>query len=82
MSLSFRAISESIIAIAQDEGMSTSVCNGNLCVHRDDGMSMGVVVAGDYDTSFYFKDSDGKLNIRRATDPDKALAIGLDFIYC
>ena len=82
MTLSFQQIAESIIAIAKDENVLTSVCNGNPCVHRDDGMSMGVIVAGDYDISFYFKDSDGKLNIRRATDPDKALAIGLDFIYC
>jgi hypothetical protein len=82
MTLSFQDIAESIIAIAQDEDMLISACNGNACVHRDDGTSMGVVVARDYDISFYFKDSDGKLNIRRATNPDKALAIGLDFIYC
>jgi hypothetical protein len=82
MTLSFQGIAESLITVAQDEGMPTSVCNDNLCIHRSDGMSMGVVVAGDYDISYYFKDSKGKLNIRRATDPDKALAIGLDFIYC
>ena len=81
MTLSLQDIAESIVAIAKDEGIPTSICNGNSCVHRDDGLSMGVVVAGDYDVSFYFKDSSGRLHIRRATNPDSALSIALDFIY-
>ena len=81
MTLSLQDIAASIVAIAKDEGIPTSICNGNPCVHRDDGLSMGVVVAGDYDVSFYFKDSSGRLHIRRATNPDSALSIALDFIY-
>ena len=80
--MTYQDISDAIVATAQDEGMNTTVAPAGPVIHRQDGLYMGIVVSGNYDISFYFKDSNGKLNIRCATDPDKALAIGLDFIYC
>jgi len=78
--MTYQDISDAIVAIAQDEDLNTTVAPAGPVIHRD-GLNMGIVVSGDYDISFHFKDSDGKLCIRRITDLDKALAVGLDFIY-
>lgn len=79
--MTFQDISDAILSIAQDEGIKTDVAPAGPVIYRQDGLNMGIVVSGDYDISFYFKNSYGKLSVRRITDIDKALAIGLDFIY-
>jgi hypothetical protein len=79
--MTFQDISDAIVAIAKDEDLIATMASAGPVIHHQDGLRMGIVVSGDYDISFYFKDSEGKLCIRRITDLDKALAVGLDFVY-
>jgi hypothetical protein len=79
--MTYQDISDAIVATAQDEGMNTTMAPAGPAIHRQDGLHMGIVVALDYGISFYFKDSNGRLCIRETRDLDKALSIGLDFVY-
>ena len=80
--MTFQGISEALVSAAKEEELGVTYSCGNPVVHK--GLRrMGLVVSGDYDLSFYFKDFlyGPALNIVREADPDKALSIGLDFIY-
>ena len=80
--MNFQHIVEALVATAEEEGLAVTDCNGNPAIQN--GLrSMGLVVSGDYDLSFYFKDalSGPALRIQRETDLDAALSCGLDFIY-
>ena len=80
--MNFQHIVEALVATAEEEGLPVTDCNGNPTIQN--GLrSMGLVVSGDYDLSFYFKDalSGPALRIQRETDLDAALSCGLDFIY-
>lgn len=78
----FQGIAEALVATAEEEGLTVTDCYGNPTIQK--GLrSMGIVVSGDYDISFYFKDClyGPALRIQRETDLDVALSCGLDFIY-
>jgi hypothetical protein len=80
--VSFQDITTALVATAKDEGLTVSYLpDGSPAIHRNDGVSLGIIAAVNYDISFYFKDSYGKLNIRSSKSLDEALSIGLDFIY-
>ena len=80
--VTFQDIAVSLAATGKDEGLTVShLPDGSPAIHRTDGCSLGIIAAGNYDISFYFKDNYGKLNIRRSISLDEALSIGLDFIY-
>ena len=78
--MTYQDISDAIVAIAQDESLNVTMAPAGPVIHHD-CLKMGIVVSGDYDISFYFRDKEGKLCIRRITDLDKAFSIGLDFVY-
>lgn len=80
--MNFQGIAETLVSTAEEEGLPVADCNGNPTIQK--GLrSMGLVVSGDYDISFYFKDHlyGPALRIQRETDLDAALSCGLDFIY-
>lgn len=88
--MTFQDISESLVSTAKEEGLTVTYSYGNpdpavrpTVTVRKGFRSMGLVVSGNYDLSFYFKHSQHgpALNIVRETDLDKALSCGLDFIY-
>lgn len=82
--MTFQDISEALVSTAKEEGLTVTYSYGNPdpAIHKG-SRSMGLVVSGDYDLSFYFKDSlyGPALNIVRETDLDEAFSRGLDFIY-
>ena len=79
--MTFQDIAEALVSIAKGEGLSVTSCNGNAAI-QNGPMSMGLVVCGDHDLSFYFRNklSPG-LTIDPVTSVDAALSRGLDFIY-
>ena len=80
--MNFQDIAQSLVSTAEEEGLPVTDCNGNPII-RNGSRTMGLVVCGDYDISFYFKDSSygTALRIQSETDLDAALSCGLDFIY-
>lgn len=79
--MTFQDIADALASTAADEGLAVSDCNGNTLISKG-SFSMGLVVCGDYDLSFYFKSKDGPgLLIDRKTNKDAAFSRGLDFIY-
>ena len=80
--MNFQDIAQALVTTAKEEGLTVDDCNGKPVI-RNGSKSMGLVVCGDYDLSFYFSDSScrGRLRIQRETDFDLALSCGLDFIY-
>ena len=80
--MTFQEISEALVYTAKDEGLTVTYSYDNPVVHK--GLrSMRLVVNGDCNLSFYFKDFlyEPPLDIVTETDLDKALSRGLDFIY-
>ena len=79
--MTFQDIADALAWIAKDEGLPVTSCNGNTTIQN--GLrSMGLVVCGDHDLSFYFKSKLGPgLIIDPVRSVDAALSRGLDFIY-
>ena len=79
--MTFQDISESLVSIAKEEGLSVTYCSDRPVI-QNGSKRMGLVVSGDYDLSFYFKNGLHRgLLIHREPNLDFALSRGLDFIY-
>ena len=79
--MTFQDIAKALASTAFDEGLAVSNCNGNIAIQKGH-QSMGLVVSGNHDLSFYFKSkSRPGLLIETKTNKDEAFSRGLDFIY-